>query len=261
MRARKLRRGATLMIGYCWNAAYPHMSWPETRRVDQPTIDQFGLTETDVAREAAVERKPDRIRYFVLAGVGIGALVGLFGYQSGEWETRAAFARTVIGAGVGALWGSMSWLILTASYDALRKAMNPAARNYHRFLQANRAYQEQEHRKQLEFWRALSGAAFEGEFAKLLIARGYEVRTVGGRNDGGIDLIARRGGRTTIVQCKAWSKLVGPAVVRELYGTLIASHADAAILATTGDLSEAARAFIEGKPIQVYMLHDLVPPP
>jgi restriction system protein len=75
----------------------------------------------------------------------------------------------------------------------------------------------------------------------------------------GIDIIAWRGGSHTIVQCKAWRNAIGPAVVRELYGALMAhDEADAGDLVTTSRLTADASRFLEGKRIQVWTLEDIL---
>ncbi|MFC3101683.1 restriction endonuclease [Alteraurantiacibacter lauratis] len=61
------------------------------------------------------------------------------------------------------------------------------------------------------------------------------------------------GGRSqAIVQCKAFARPIGPAVVRELFGTL-AHHDGATIayLATTNGVTQGARDWCKGKPIRI----------
>lgn len=62
----------------------------------------------------------------------------------------------------------------------------------------------------------------------------------------------------TVVQAKAHKKPLGPAVVRELYGTMIANQAQLGILATLTGATSGARAFAEGKGIRVMTVSDLV---
>ena len=69
--------------------------------------------------------------------------------------------------------------------------------------------------------------------------------------DQGIDLILRKGGRTTVVQCKAHRRPASPAMVRELYGSMHAFGAESAILACTGGFSGGVKDFARGKPIQL----------
>jgi restriction system protein len=68
--------------------------------------------------------------------------------------------------------------------------------------------------------------------------------------DGGIDVVLKKDGCRTIVQCKCWRTWsVGVTKVREMFGILHHEGAHEAIIVTTGDFTEAARDFAKGKPI------------
>jgi len=113
--------------------------------------------------------------------------------------------------------------------------------------------------KTLAELQALPPAAFEEWTAALFEELGYAVEITAASGDHGIDLIVRKRGETAIVQCKrfkSWS--VGEAVLRDLYGALYATGADRAYLVTTGRLTEAARRWAAGKPIEVWEGNDLV---
>jgi restriction system protein len=67
-----------------------------------------------------------------------------------------------------------------------------------------------------------------------------------------VDLVLRRDGKTTLVQCKRWTgKSVGVSVVRELYGIMAAEKADEGILVTTSSFTQDTKSFVVGKPIQL----------
>lgn len=117
---------------------------------------------------------------------------------------------------------------------------------------------QRELRTRSEFWWSLAGHRFERELAILFQRQGYNVELTPGSNDGGIDIILKRSGRTTAVQCKRTQQPVGPAVAREFYGALIASGADDGILAATGGVTSGVSAFIAGKPIRVMDLSDIL---
>ena len=109
-----------------------------------------------------------------------------------------------------------------------------------------------------DFWKGLSGVQFELELADLLRRAGYSVLSTPASDDGGIDLRLSNGNTATIVQCKRHQKPAGPAIARELYGTLMDSDADEAILACTAGVSQRAREFLEGKPILIMDVDDIV---
>jgi hypothetical protein len=98
--------------------------------------------------------------------------------------------------------------------------------------------------------KSLSPTAFEKYVAALFRQQGYRVRRRGGSGDRGVDLELVHGdGRQAIVQCKRYQNSVGPDAVRELYGTLIHERVNHAFLVTTADISVAARAWAQQKPM------------
>ena len=125
---------------------------------------------------------------------------------------------------------------------------------------AERARQEAEEarqRKRYEHWMSLSGAEFERELGTLYRYLDYRVESTPTSGDQGIDLILSKDGRTTIVQCKSHKSPVGPAVARELLGSLVAFGADGAILACTGGFTRGVKEFVRGKPIELISASDL----
>jgi restriction system protein len=73
-----------------------------------------------------------------------------------------------------------------------------------------------------------------------------------GGADGGVDLVLRREGQMTVVQCKRWKdKPVRVQTVRELYGVMIDRRANAAKLVATTNFTSDAIAFARGKPIEL----------
>jgi HJR/Mrr/RecB family endonuclease len=108
---------------------------------------------------------------------------------------------------------------------------------------ATAAFDEWWTRTQSDFWKSLSGLAFERELAALFNRIGWEAYPTVASGDGGIDVELYREGQRTIVQCKARTRPVGPAAARELYGALAASGARSAMLASLSGFSPAARDF------------------
>ena len=106
-----------------------------------------------------------------------------------------------------------------------------------------------EQRKREQYWKSLGGIEFERELGKLFRARGYDVRHTGGAGDQGGDLILRKDGETTVVQCKAWKNPATPQVARELGGSLMYYKADNGILACTGGFSGGVFEYARGQPI------------
>lgn len=103
----------------------------------------------------------------------------------------------------------------------------------------------------VEALQRLGGHRFEGLITRLFAQMGYETRKTRGSGDGGIDIHATRQDRRIIIQCKNYRHPASPAVVRELYGTLTATHADKGILICTGGFGEGAQAFARDKPLEL----------
>ncbi len=67
-------------------------------------------------------------------------------------------------------------------------------------------------------WQQMDGQSFEIATAKLFKKMGYSIEYTPTSNDGGIDLVLEKGTERVGVQCKAYSKNVGVAAIRELHG-------------------------------------------
>lgn len=116
----------------------------------------------------------------------------------------------------------------------------------------------EEHRKHqivksIDDMQLLSPSEFEKLVAKTYQDQGNRVEIVGATGDHGIDLVVHtRKGETVLVQCKKYKGKVGEPVVRDFYGVLRASEADAGAIITTGLITPQARLWAEGKPIYLY---------
>jgi HJR/Mrr/RecB family endonuclease len=113
-------------------------------------------------------------------------------------------------------------------------------------------------RQQEAWWRGLSGRSFENELARVLRWQGYQVATTPITGDGGVDLILRKNGMVTVVQCKAHKKRIPIGVARELVASIQDFKAHNAIIATLEGVTGPVRAYIANKPIQVLNLRDIL---
>ena len=76
--------------------------------------------------------------------------------------------------------------------------------------------EREERKRHTDYWMSLSGRGFELELGNLYIQLGYEVESTPTSGDEGIDLILRKDGKTTVVQCKSHKHPVGPATARRI---------------------------------------------
>ena len=112
----------------------------------------------------------------------------------------------------------------------------------------------------IESIRGLSWKEFEELLGEAYRRQGYSVQeNVGTGPDGGIDLTIKRNGSVYLIQCKQWRSFkVGVKVVREMLGLVTAVSAKGAIIVSSGQFTQAARAFALGKPLQLVEGDELV---
>lgn len=99
--------------------------------------------------------------------------------------------------------------------------------------------------RNLDALRAMDWSDLEILMRRLFEQRGYRATRTGGAGaDGGVDILLRRNGRTTLVQCKQWkARRVSVSVVRELLGVVTLLEADGGIVVTCGVFTTEARDF------------------
>lgn len=105
----------------------------------------------------------------------------------------------------------------------------------------------------LDSIRGLNWKEFELLIGEAFRRQGYSVEETGlGGKDGGIDLVLRKDGKRTLVQCKQWrTRQVSVNVVREMYGLLVHHGADEVKIVALGSYTSDASRFAAGKPIEL----------
>lgn len=74
----------------------------------------------------------------------------------------------------------------------------------------------------------------------------------GGGADGGVDVWLQKGTDRYLVQCKHWrARRVGVEVVREMYGLIAAKRLAGGYVVTSGDFTDEARSFAEGRELKL----------
>jgi restriction system protein len=98
--------------------------------------------------------------------------------------------------------------------------------------------------KTIEKVRSLNWQQFEQFVGRYFKDQGYFVVETPTGPDGGVDLVLRKDGEKTYVQCKHWKTYkVSVDKVRELLGSMVAGRADRGVLVTTGQITSSARQF------------------
>lgn len=165
--------------------------------------------------------------------------------------------------GIGWLWGSSGNVVLAGFANAASMgAFAPIAWVALLFccIAALASFVRRQKRRRLldsqtgmDSLRDMDWRAFERLVGEAFRRQGYGVEETGqGGADGGIDLILRKRGETTLVQCKQWRTYsVSVKVVREMYGILMDKGAAAVKIVALGGYAPDAAAFARGKPIEL----------
>jgi restriction system protein len=152
--------------------------------------------------------------------------------------------------GLGRLFALFFWALATIGVVASLFGFARQKWNVHR---RSRRLDSQ---RSIDDLRHLSPSGFEQTIADLFRRQGYRVDEIGGVGDGGVDLILRRNGDSSIahlVQCKRYTNWkVGVVEVREFFGAMAAHQSRCeGVFVTCGRYTAEARAFAAGKPIRL----------
>jgi len=100
----------------------------------------------------------------------------------------------------------------------------------------------------------LSPYEFEHFVAKLLREMGYSTKVTQRTGDYGVDIIAKKDGETTAVQCKRFkeSSLVGNRDIQRILGSMLTIKAQKCIFVTTSKYTKQAINQAKGCPIQLW---------
>lgn len=196
----------------------------------------MGRTRTNLFADLAALPWPVGIVSGLLGFVGIRYGIAWWMASSGG-PLGQAFAQH------GSVFAPLAWIVLVMCWGAaLASWMGRRSRQ-----------QLLDTRTGLDSLNALGWQQFELLVGEAFRRQGYVVEETGlGGADGGIDLILRRDGRRTLVQCKQWRRYRVPvSVVREMYGLLNHHRADAVLVVALGNFTADARRFAAGKPIEL----------
>lgn len=186
-----------------------------------------------------------------------GVVIGLVGYLVIRYGIGAYFiaaGRSPL-QGLGPLaqhgmFAPIAWFLLAACWIGAVVS----------FVRRARRRRLLDRQTGLDSLREISWRQFEQLSGEAFRRQGYRIEETGlGGADGGIDLMLRRDGQITLVQCKQWKNhQVGVNVVREMYGLLVHHGAAAVKIVALGDYTDDARRFAQGKPIELIHGGDLV---
>lgn len=232
----------------------------------EPTLKDFGLTPEDLQTLPELGQRPRAIAFGLF-------IIGTLYFMEGHWfegkSTASALISTIfrlIQSGFFALFPALFALLFSDWLETkIQRARHPKLALHERYKLAlvRWKHQRQQYdlwliRQSKVHWRSLSGIDFEKEVGRLYQRLGYQVSMTPRTGDGGVDLLLRKDGRLTVVQCKAHQKKIPIGVARELSAAMRDFKADAAIIACLEGVTKPVRDYIQDKPIQIVELDDLI---
>lgn len=228
----------------------------------EPTPDDFGLTAGAVAeaeaRWAQWEKQTFRSTWLLAFG---GSLLWFCTITTqltplADW-IGGAFCALFLGF-TGMIPATVVLAVIDRLIQPLRNRQYPLDAQVRRYKEAQQAYQawlkeeaQRYIRTQRSYWLGLSGTQFERELANLYSRLGFQVQLTPPSGDHGVDLLLRKDDKTIIVQCKAHDRPVGPAVARELLGTMTLWGADRAVLASLSGVTPSVTEMVKGRAIEL----------
>ncbi len=194
---------------------------------DQPKMRDFGLAPSHFRELSDLKERagatPKIIGFLVLIGLLIALLLELY--------------IILIIAFIGFLPGIFLFMWVSNVVERVILERSPHLQKSVAYAQAIRAYE----RSLISFWRNLSWREFEIEVARLFLRMGFNSHATKATGDSGVDVIlSDEDERKIIVQCKHHARPVGPAIVREMIGTIALERADFGIIVGLSGFTQGA---------------------
>jgi hypothetical protein len=245
----------------------------------QPALEDFGLTEGAVKRLPRTFFDPEGWEPWTATNHNLFVIyvlaLAVFFIAVYDRDLHISFAYLIgfLACGVVGIIPFGIFLALASPIEKrMRSALIPDYRKYLVYLSACDKYQldKKSHDNEIAnynhriekrreiYWRSLSGVAFEMELAELFSLMGYEVTPTPSTGDGGVDLILRKDGTLTVVQCKAQAGRIPISVARELCASMVDFEADDAIIACFDGVTGPVAEYIETRRITVLDLNSIL---
>jgi len=109
-----------------------------------------------------------------------------------------------------------------------------------------------------EYLKTMDPMAFEKLVCDLFRRIGYDVTETPYVGDGAYDGYLRRDGHLYLLQCKRTKGSVGEPIILDLFGSVAALEAAGGFIVTTGSVSDQAKKWAAGKPIDIIEMKQLI---
>lgn len=192
----------------------------------------------------------------------VGVILALVSYLGLHAVATTPNAVPTDGKAMGQFAGRQLWITFASilQWVVPIACLLGAAMSGFRGLQRKRLHAEVASTPSRDALEGMSWSEFEILVGEMFRRRGFAVTERGGNGpDGGVDLELHQGKDKYLVQCKQWkSRKVGVAVVRELYGAMAAEGAVGGFVVASGEFTEDARLFAEGRAIELVATRELL---
>ena len=187
-------------------------------------------------------------RRWIPSAVGIVILIAFAAYDPiVNWWQRFPFtSKFLLLAGTGL----MLMVGLAAVFAFLIYRKRERDKNWRLAMASWQSSAQREENSPKQSARHLSDLELEKLAEQVYRKLGYSVQHVGQTGDHGIDvLLINPNNQKEIVQCKQWSKPVGEAALRDLYGAMVHDQAVRGWIWAPRGFSGPAKSWAQGKPI------------
>lgn len=229
----------------------------------EPTLEMFDLTETEMSN---IEKRQKRIgdvwKYTINTLLLVLLVCFIFSLNNPAMWIATASILGVIFIAIeitefleNRIPKSKNYTDYKTNYSAYRIDLQAHQKSIAEIKRKEEEEKKREERKikrrEFEYWSSLDPYEFEREIARLYTLNGYESKVTKGSGDGGIDIYLAKNGKNGIVQCKRYTKKVGPGPVRDLYGTMVGGRFKFAKIVCPAGFSDKAYEFSKGKNIEL----------
>lgn len=261
-------------------------------KIDAPTLDEFGITESDIENvkreyeewkrisfssgylkgtKEAYQEQAQRVAWKIIKVLAIlSAIVGMI-YGSVEYGTFGgaigyAFLVPFV-ATAGTCGPVFIGSIIVAGIVAKSKSENTTPKKFLQqdkldkisiYEEAIKQHEYWQNRKKEEYWRGMNGRTFEKEINDLFLRRGYKTKLCKGGGDGGVDIIALKDKTRIAIQCKAHAKKISPSIARDLLGTISANGFSKGYLITLNGGTNGTIDFCKNNGLILWDIKDIL---
>ncbi|HOV80059.1 MAG TPA: restriction endonuclease [Bacillota bacterium] len=224
--------------------------------MEKPNVADYGLTEKEI--EKLKKRDADAKKALFIVTVVVTAAYSVCQAVNDTDSVRLVLYTVPFYGFLGMVGGAMLGAVMIAVYSSLADLFHPGFARLKKYEEAKTRYEEPLIRQKIDFWRGLTGGEAVRELAGLFEKSGYRVAGNSPADNKGADLFLEKEGRTSIVKCAVREKPVESGTAAELYGTLVNSGADEAILVSLSGFTRGARRYARGKPVTLMDLPDVI---